>query len=538
MNLYILKESSDITGYQGRRYRFKGATGAISWPTDEGAYLGGVGAWNVLWRAGYIPRLLTPASRHVCTPNETLVVVASAPFEPKAKRFISDWIKNGGRLLLSGRPESFNYLFNGQLTVETDRDPSAYKALGYIFENKPCQIIAPPQWSYVRAIRQNALSPVKFHGHLCIISGERQNPVNALITQLDDAPAIISLGSITFFNGNPFAAFQAWLQGQEDLEPWINWRNRAFWFDEYSFYLVDLMRRYNVLHLDLRNPGIQGLGNTTIILRHDLDQSRDTRYALVEGEYNVPGVYAVLNDGNCRFWTNFLHAHPEHEIALHYRTDAASFFRSAITRFIPRFFPSYPQPAHRRIIRKGLYKQIISFHKKGVPVHTLHRHAAYLFYPEFIDALKYTFNQLPQLKGSSSFFRGQILRWGTWHGFSGNPSIAHFPDPQFPFWLPFKLADAAAGGAFVSGWESTSIMEIEPAHLLQLLKYSAHLGCQQVFTLNYHPAHTHSTLFAKNGCIDYFKEILDMLATNQIEVKTLSDVYERCNSSIGGVTID
>ena len=58
-------------------------------------------------------------------------------------------------------------------------------------------------------------------GKLAAISGERQTPGRALVSPLADSPAILRYGNFYYFNGNPSGAFQSWIQGQEDLVPWL-----------------------------------------------------------------------------------------------------------------------------------------------------------------------------------------------------------------------------------------------------------------------------------------------------------------------------
>ena len=121
-----------------------------------------------------------------------------------------------------------------------------YAALAWFSEEGKPELIAPPSWAYL-VVKKNVDDSLECKGKLAAISGERQTPQRALITPLEDAPAMLYAGKFYYINGNPFSAFQAWLQGQENLEPWLAWRHRIFWLDELAASICKTLRYYQLL---------------------------------------------------------------------------------------------------------------------------------------------------------------------------------------------------------------------------------------------------------------------------------------------------
>ena len=129
-------------------------------------------------------------------------------------------------------------------------------------------------------------------------------------------------------------------------------------------------------------------------------------------------------------------------------------------------------------------KQVRWAKNKGIGINTLHRHDPFIIYPELVDALDTVYNNEIDVLGSNSFFRGQVLRWGVDYsdGIRGNYGDA--PSPQFPYWFPFRLAHSGHGGRLLKGWETTSMMEIEPGLLEQMIDYNIYLKINYKYSAN------------------------------------------------------
>lgn len=516
---YVLLASSAISGDQPC-YAFAGAAGRMRWPVCEGMGLGAVGAWNLLLRLGGNPRWLSPNS--LPEQCEGSVLFAAIDGEPAAEveTALSQWLRRGGRIVGAGTWAGWIKLLElPHSTWMTSGYP--YAALAFLDEKNPPDIAAPPGWRYLQL--NEVPDGTGIRGKLAAVRGERQTPSRALISPLDGAPALIIRGGLTYFNANPFAAFQAWLQGQEDLGPWLCWRHRLFWLDEHAAWLGRVLADCG---LTFSKTGIAGLPDTVIVLRHDLDYSRDTAYLDLEEAQGVPGVHAILDDANAEFWVRRLANARLHEAAFHYNTGTPARVRRGMARLLGRAEGGY-LPSRHAIAGRGLLRQVRRARRLGIGVATLHRHLAYLIYPEWVDALDHLLKNEEEVLGSSSLFRATVLRWGAQRVDGAAGTLGEFPDAQFPYWFPFRLAHAGRGGLPLRGWESASVMEIEPELFEQMLDHRVADLPQRVITLNFHPAHAGKPTFAPAGGRPWFERILGIIKERDLAVMTLREVYLR-----------
>ena len=524
----LLLENNSLP--QGPSYTFPRKDKAAQWPTKDGTALGMAGIWNLLFRSGARLVVVQEANFPKSEAGDVLYVSADTRFSDQGEKMLQQWLAAGGRIVATGNVEAWRFVFPEEVLSEKAEYDHPYAALSWLFGDAEPQLIAPPKWSYAR-IRARSNGKVACYGRIAVVHGERQTPGRALITALEDAPAIVQIGNVWYLNGNPFAALQAWMQGQEDLEPWIGWRHRLFWLDEFGAFLCKTLRAHRLL--PPLQKGIPGLEQTTLVLKHDLDFSRDTAYLDLENQAGVAGVYPVLRDSNTAFWVAKLGSQLAHESAFHYNT--ARYLRVIeAARHMLLNVPKRPmRPDRKGIQGTGLLKQVQWAKQHGIGIETLHRHAIFLLYPELVDALDTVYNGLPEVLGSNSFFRSQVLRWGIDVPDGMRGTLGSFPDPQFPCWFPFRLAHAGDRGRMLRGWESTCMMELEPALVEQMLDHAVPDLPQRVIVLNYHPAHAGSATFARDGCADWVREVLAICRQRCIEVTTLAEVYRRLNDFVG-----
>lgn len=511
-------------------YRFRGASGAIAWPTDGGACLGTAGIWNVFWRLGFSPALVPLTALSAPAHGDLLCVHADAPqSQPGIAAACESWLQRGGRVLCSGHAVACPSIGGTDRWIRT-RAGNPYAGLAAQIANVRA-LIAPGAWPYDRL--QHHDDSWLLHGTLAAVGGERQTPSRALITPLAAAPAAVQTSGrrLTFLNGSPFAAFQAWLQGQEDLQPWLHWRHRLFWLDEYASALGSLLHDLGAIDLAEARPPIRGLAGTTVVLRHDVDYSRDTSYLDEERARGLPATHAVLNDGNRGFWSSALAQAPDQEAAFHYTT-ASRDWPATLLRVVRRQSGGAFRAGRAALSAKGLSMQIAKARSAGVAAHTLHRHLAFLPYPELVDALDAVYRADASVRGSSSFFRAHLVRWGQTPSTFTPMSVGEWPDAQFPLWLPFKLAHAGDGGRLLRGWDTTSIMEPEAGLVEQMLSHRVPHVTQRVITLNFHPAHARSPRFAEAGSLPVFKRVLDIVRDSGATVRTLRDVYAAADAAL------
>lgn len=521
MRVFVLNKENG-TPKLGNFYRFRSRGKTIPWPMHDGAHLGAAGCWNFLFRLGVQPEYSTPGDVAVAAKGDLLFVVAEdEELCTTVRGSIDRWLANGGTVIASGYLSAWRWLLPAEVAVEQEHCESPYSALGWMFADNPPDLVAPPRWSYGRLTNNG---DVLTYGKLVAIRGERQTPHRALVTLLRDAPALIRHKNFIFLNGNPFAAFQAWLQGQEDLGPWLQWRHRLFWLDEQASFLLKVLNNNVQLSQQLVPRPIAGLPETVVVLCHDLDHSRDTSYMEAERAVGVPGVHAVLRDCNTNFWLETLRQAPEHEVAFHYTTARYNRLLEGVRSKVG--LPKRPyRPARHEIVGDGLQKQVRWAKGRGIGVATLHRHQPFLIYPEWVDALNIVFEEEPEVLGGSSLFRGQVLRWGCDRSDGIRGTYGDFPDSQFPYWFPCKLAHAGLGGRLLRGWEASSVMEIEPELFEQILDYRVEGLPHRIITINYHPAHARQPTFCRQGSLSCWEDILRIVRERGIEVRTLRDIY-------------
>ena len=529
MKYTILNISNSPYGLKGSTYTFKSSNGVCVWPKENGFYLGVAGIWNFLFRLGIKPKLITFENLIECDIETILFVTLDVNPSNNIKEFLKKWINKGKVLIASGHSEAWLDILGieGEILLV----PYPYAAFGYVCfgGDGNIEIVAPPKWPFMRVTERSGGGDVGLIGNLVAIRGERQTPSRALISPLENAPAIIRKRNSFYLNGAPFNALQAWLQGQEDLGPWLHWRHRLFWLDEMVLFLKNTLIDIGALPEEIRKSKIPGMEKITVVLRHDLDSSRDTSYIDLEDAHGVPAVHAVLKDRNTGFWVNLLKSRSNHESAFHYNTVENKTWYSKIRQRLGVKARGY-KPARREIAGKGLLKQVQWAKRHGIGVSTLHRHFSFLIYPEWIDAMDFVFSEEEEVLGSSSVFRAIVLRWGIDCADGASGTTGEFPDPQFPFWFPFKLAHAGRGGQVVRGWESTSVMEIEPELFEQIVNHAKKLDLPHfVFTLSFHPAHAKNPTFCEKGSVVYFRSIIESIINKEIPIRTLAHVYSFLN---------
>ena len=441
-----------------------------------------------------------------------------------AKDWLSSVCARGATLVWSGLAQPFADLAGLRVVHEVTGHP--LHALAWLHRDGSPSLIAPPGWKVA-----------EFEGGepLCTcatVGGERQTPVRAALQQLK-APLAQRQGPLIYLNGDPFAAFQCWLQGHADLNPWLGWRHRFYWLDEQAVTVLDLLRTLGVDMERLSRAGIPALGELTVVLRHDLDSSRDTAYLDEEVVAGIPGVHAALLDRNTGFWRNAVTSRTiDHELAFHYNTIRQPLWWRLATRLgIPE--PAY-RPAVGEIVGTGLLKQTRRARRRGIPIETLHRHGPFILYPESILALDDVFRCDSRVIGSSSWFRGAVLRWGCDRVDGVRGSMCDAPDIQFPFAFPFRLCDASDGGRLLDGWEATCLIEPEPGLVAQMLDYRPREIRQRMVVLNYHPAHARRPTFAQDGSLPWFRDTLALLRERGVAVLTMASVFR----AVQGAVID
>ncbi|HYE86615.1 MAG TPA: hypothetical protein VEA16_09685 [Vicinamibacterales bacterium] len=509
----------------GESYRFRGARRRIDWPTT-GAGLGVAGCWNFALRIGTVPAEVAPHEAASLGSDDVLFVPLDGVPDSATRDAIRSRIAGGGWVVASGDSDAWSSVMPELCAGTSAASDNPYAGLAYRVDGR-VELIAPIAWRV--HVFSSLTAADRSRGESAYVSGERQSPRHATVRAVANAPAVVGRDRFVFLNGSPFHALQAWLQGQDDLEPWVAWRDRLFWLDEW-------VAAFKAMLIDVGLPLDAGLGfaelpAACVVLRHDLDYSTDTSYLAAENAAGVPAVHAVLRDRNASFWIDELAKHPDHESAFHYNTARYSRVEAGIRQAIGLPAKTY-EPAHGAVAGAGLLDQVRWAKRRGIGVSTLHRHLSFLIYPEWVDAFDAVQQAQLGVLGGSSMFRGQVLRWGVDRADGARGSYADHPDVMFPYWMPFKLAHAGDGGRLVGGWESASLMEVEPEVVARVLDHPLAGLAHRIVTLNYHPAHAQRSTFADGGSLAQFTRVLSMIRERGIPVMTLRTVFETLNRSV------
>lgn len=495
----------------------------MAWPRDAGANLGPVGAYNFFLRLGHSPRWLASDNLDGPGQDDLVIVAASGTPDDKLTRRLLEWQASGPTVLLSGRLNALAPLLQG-VQAQEGRVHHPGGGLGLADEDDRLSVLAPPRWPFIRV---NTASPC---GRLAEIGGDRQSPRRALVRRIEGAPGAFPVGPpdgrMWFLNGQPFAALQAWLQAQEDLSPWLTWGDRMTWLDGYVDGYATVLERW--LRRPLRGAGLAGVAPVTVTLRHDTDCSADDVFLGIEDAYGVPATWPILDDDNTEFWVQRLHEAVDHEAAFHYSSvyrssPAQKVAKAALGRLGWRL-PEQLRPAGRQVVAGGLLRQMNRAKARGIPTTTIHRHFGFVQYPEIIEALDSAYRN-GGCVGSSTFFRGQVLRWVCDRVDGATSTVMSGSDVLTPYWFPFRLANAADDGRMLDGWEATTAIEPEPGLALQLLERQHDLPHRFVM-LTYHPAHGRSSAFTPGGTQAWVREVLASAVNAHCRVMTCHDYLD------------
>ncbi len=483
---------------------------AISWPKSRGENLGQTGAFNLFLRGGFKPEITSVGHLYRLRSDDVVVVDLPAGNAPLPNQLLSGLSECAATKVYTGSLSGATSSALG-LPKFIERTPSSpYNSFGVRLDGFPTPI-QPADWAIYAARETPALSR---YGQIFEIAGDRLDPGKALCRPVDGASLIYCPNDGTpfvFLNGHVLSAFQAWLQGQEDLTQWLGWAPRQHWLEQFADGLLSEFSKA----IDLSKFASLSVASAAVCFRHDNDDSCDGTFAQVQDEAGVEATYALLHDGNLDAWKAIRTKFPRHEYALHFTTIER---RWRLNKYLHYALSKTPlrgvvdQYSYGRDVygNGGLVDQVSVARNAGISVTTLHRHFAYLAYPEFIDALDGVYESFDDVRATSSLFRGNIYRWGANELDGTVSSSGAWPDVQFPFWLPWKLAHAGRQGKMLAGWECTLLMEPEPEFLAQVLATRYARLPQKFVMVCYHPANTVQSPFIDGGSIPWLKQGIDI----------------------------
>jgi hypothetical protein len=478
----------------------------LNWPMEMGRCLGQAGAYNFFLRAGYNVKVLSRTEFSTIDIDDLLIV--DIPLDSDLGDFNLDELMNiNCRLLLSGNfiPIASFFDVSDAHQISTS---SPYNSFGIDIDLRATPL-QPANWAIYGAKKTNNKNS---YGDIFEIAGDRLSPATALRIPVNDSFLTIRSNKrnqeTVFVNGHIFSALQSWLQGQEDLTQWLSWNSRQHWLDDFVDTLMD------GLSIDLDDmEKLKGIPETSICLRHDNDDSTNSDFAKIEHDNNIQGTFALLDDHNLDAWKEIQCRYPEHEYVLHYTTITPKYNFPKLVRIALSLTPFKSMLnaylIGSEVLSKGkLSKQVTRAKEKGIGTDTLHRHFAYVPYPEIIEEFDGVYQSHSNILATSSFFRSNIYRWGAKELDGAVSTNAPWPDSQFPFWMPFKTANAARAGKISEGWENTLLMECEPEFVTQVLKVKHKNLPHKFMTFCYHPSNSLESNIRKGGTLPWLSECI------------------------------
>jgi hypothetical protein len=256
------------------------------------------------------------------------------------------------------------------------------------------------------------------------------------------------------------------------------------------------------------------------VLRHDVDSSRDPTYPDHELAHDVPATYALLDDRNLSFWKRRLDNHPKFEAALHFRSNREDILTKTFRR--GQWVPDAPA-----FLGRGLARQVRDARERlGLNVTTIHRHAQFMYLPEFIDALAYLYDTVPGIHGGSSLFRGAITYFRDVPELSQVVQVPH-PETLVPYWLPFQPWETALDRHRpLPGWELSHLIEPDTALIDGVVANDRRLpGGAYIFS--FHPAHARTDTFLKKGSLPWLAYAVDQARREGWWIATCAELFAR-----------
>lgn len=501
-------------GTDERSYSFRGARGNVVWSKERHRLTPG-GVWNVYWRAGCVVNAPSQiSSDRQSRGGPDFLALTGSDLTPEAAAVVAA-AKDGDRLLVvSGSVAAIASV----AAVNRVMLPWSSGVARRMRCDATLEMHAPDGadvFSVDEAANWETL------GQLFSVGGERQTPERASIHAIDGAPVALRHNGLIVLNGDPFGAHQGWLQGHDDLSAWLSWRNRLHWLDENALALTKLLDEVDIsLFSGLPRLALE-VPERVLVLRHDLDNSRDETFLNAELMHGVPATHAILDDRNADFWIERLSQCPPHELAFHYDTARAVSFIDRLTAKVT----GRPVPIRGergRIAAGGLSRQIARVRRRhGLAPSTLHRHLSFLYYPEWIDALDSAASD-SGIVAASSYFRGRVVRFGDPLD-SSTVSGVDTPDVQFPTWYPWRPWHVSEGRLCLA-YEATTLIEPSPDLLLQVMNYDAFPSAPRVVLACYHPAHANTDTITPGGSAAWLQQILDEAEKRSWRFSTFSDV--------------
>ena len=491
---------------EGKVYRFDGAEGKKSWLVGKYAYLAANALSNILRRLGISFDVLSENEIRddILEFYDTVFLPNAAHLSESALSLIYKWCgDNNHKLIVSGDtnlPDLFLGVGHRKRVVASD------------YCGIPEFVFCPPDYTMNFCLKNG-----KAQGFEKVVSFQKNN--QAWEMEKTDYDAIIINQNVLYVTFSVFEYFGALFQGHLDIKPIyeILPSKRCFYLDLATIFLKKLFKKIGIKESCKIEIDSVDLRKNIMILKHDVDYSRNLEYLKFELENHIPATFAILVDKNKDFWLSNIPENDFIEKSYHFPANLRGKLNN-ITHILKLDFNKI------LTIKKNLYHQVKSAKNHGIPINTIHRHGSKFYYPETVDGLGYLYRQLPEIKGSMTMFRFSNFQFSK-SEFSKNYTIEH-PDVSVPFWFPFKLKEASIESKEeIRGWEMGQFIEPDIKHINSVFDSSRSLP--GIFSFDFHPAHAKTDTFNPGGNFKWFEYAVKRARENHWLILNYRDVCQR-----------
>jgi len=497
---------------ENKIYRFNGAEGKKTWLVGEYAYLAVNGLSNILRRLGINFDILKDEEI-----RDGILELYDAIFLPNIGHLsknsldsIYKWCKDKNhKLIVSGNTN----LSDDFLGVKSRKEVLIKEYCGI-----PEFVFCPPEYTMNFCLKNGGVQSFEK-----VISFQKNH--QSWKKEKTDYDAIIINQNVLYITFPVFEYFGALFQGHLSIKPIyeILPPKRYFYLDLATIFLKELFRENGFKEPPQIEIDSVDLHKNTMILKHDVDYSRNLQYLNFELENRIPATFAILDDKNKDFWLSNIPENDFTEKAYHFSTHLRGFLKN-LTHFLKLDFNKI------LTIRKNLCRQVESAKKYGIPINTVHRHGSHFYYPETIDGLSYLYRKLPEVKGSMTMFRFSNFQYFN-SGFKNHYTIEQ-PDVSVPFWYPFKLEEASIESKEeIRGWETGQFIEPDKGLIDSIFNFAK--SFPGVFALDFHPAHAETDTFNPGGNFEWFEYAIKKAQENHWLILNYKDVCHKLDEREG-----
>jgi hypothetical protein len=503
-----LSAFTEVAKRSNALYRFDGATGRVHWLRGEYAYLAPNGAASLLrrlcikfdWLGDEDLLELKRIKRY-----HTLILPHAIALPSQAHKILSSWVDQGGFLFATGQIDLPKELLG--LSEIKWYQPKGYTT---IYHEKYHLIVG--YRGYTVGICQTTSGSEVLASSYEILNTQEEGDGGKTYPL---GPGVISTRQVLYIPLPLFETFGAMLQGHVNFEDIRSWGHRYKYLDWVGRFVKDLLEEVGWVHLWYVRLKPWGGYRGVVVLRHDVDGSKDTTYLDYERENQIPATYAILNDRHRKHWLKAVANFSAAEAAYHFDTGPGN-----LIRFI------FKKKTHG----KRLWKQIKKARDRlGIPIITSQRHKDFFYYPEIVDAMDYLYKKESGVLGLGTMFRFTNFMFGGKVKEGGYTNVVQHPDTSVPFWFPFKLWYTTIEKHHVlRGWDITHALEPEPWLTEHLLNQEDYLE-EGVYTLGFHPAHCRGKSFRPEGNWDWFQYAVELGRSKGYLFTTCRGVFDRIN---------